>query len=224
MLKPTKKITKKEIQRDPFLETIDQAQSYFEEKKNVIIQALVGLVVVILAFNFIGDKKDTKEIQASAALGSALIALDRGDIENALFQLETVKNEYNGTLAADQSEYHIGKQKYESGDYDNAKTYLQSFLNNKPIDLMLSSTAAMLADIAKIQGDTKNATSYFDRAIRSTTDSHIKRMVIIQKGEFNLSLGNIEDAKSNANEVLNGENVTPVERQAAEELLGKISI
>lgn len=223
MLKPTKKITKKEIQRDPFLETVDKAQTYFEEKKNLLFLLLAGIVVFIMAFNFYGEKRGIKDAQASAALGQALVALDRGDVDNALFQFETILSEYKGTAASEQAEYHIGKQKYESGDYESAKSYLSSFLSAKPVDIMLPSTSTMLANIAMIEEDTKNSLSYFDRAIRATTDKHIKRMVTIRKADFNYSIGNIEDAKSLAKGILSEKDITPVERQAAEELLGKIS-
>jgi len=222
MLKPTKKITKKEIQHDPFLDTMDKAQSYFEENKSLMMQVLAGLIILTLAFNYFSDQSDVKETKASAALGQALVALDRGDTDNAVFQLETVMAEYGGTPASEQAGYHIGKQKYESGDLETAKSYLTTFMNNKPMDLMMSSTATMLADIAMQDGDTQGANSYFDRAIRSTTDKHIRRIVSIKKGEFNYRIGKLDEAKSIADDVLNEKNITPVERQAAEELLGKI--
>jgi len=42
MLKPKKKITRKEIQRDPFLESVDQAQAHLEENRSLYMKLAIG--------------------------------------------------------------------------------------------------------------------------------------------------------------------------------------
>ncbi|MBT7514911.1 MAG: hypothetical protein HN655_03515, partial [Candidatus Marinimicrobia bacterium] len=100
MLKPTKKITKKEIQHDPFLESIDKAQSHLKEKRDLYMKLAIGFIVVLLGFNFITNKQSQNDIKANKALGQAMVALDRGDFSNAQFQLETISTEFNGTRSA----------------------------------------------------------------------------------------------------------------------------
>jgi multisubunit Na+/H+ antiporter MnhB subunit len=97
MLKPKKKITRKEIQRDPFLESVDQAQAHLEENRSLYMKAAIGLIVVLIGYNIMTEKSTQHKLDASAALGQALVALDRGDVTNAQFQLETVLNEFEGT-------------------------------------------------------------------------------------------------------------------------------
>ena len=112
MLKPKKKITRKEIQRDPFLESVDQAQAHLEENRSLYMKLAIGLIVVLLGYNVMTEKRTQHKLEASAALGQALIALDRGDVNNAQFQLETVLNEFEGTPSSSVASYYLGKMKY----------------------------------------------------------------------------------------------------------------
>ena len=48
MLRPKKKIIKKEI-RDPFFETVDQAQAHLEENRSRYLQ--IGIVAAPIGFN-----------------------------------------------------------------------------------------------------------------------------------------------------------------------------
>ena len=52
MLKPKKAITKKEIQKDPLLETIDQFQAKVEKNKRLYINIVLGLIAVVLISTF----------------------------------------------------------------------------------------------------------------------------------------------------------------------------
>ena len=107
MLKPKKKITKKEIRRDPFLESIDKAQAHISESRTTYMKVALGLIAVLIGYNVITEKRSQKNLDANAALGKAMVALDRGDVNNAQFQLETVITEFNGTAGAELAGYHF---------------------------------------------------------------------------------------------------------------------
>ena len=129
MLKPKKEITRKEIQRDPFLETIDQTQSHLQDNKSVYMKIGAGLIIFLLAFNVITNKRSKLSMDANGALGQALIELDRGDLSNAQFQLETLMSKYEDTESAEIAGYHLGKLYYDSGNSKDAKIYLNQYLN-----------------------------------------------------------------------------------------------
>ena len=52
MLKPQRKITRKEIKRDPFLETIDKIEYNFEQNKKTYLKIALGIIAVIIFVNF----------------------------------------------------------------------------------------------------------------------------------------------------------------------------
>ena len=105
MLKPKKKITQKEIQRDPFLESVDSAQAHFENNKTLFTQIGAGILVIIVGITVLTNKNKEHTSEGLTSLSKALVALDQEDLTNAKFQLETVLNNYSGTLPAVESEF-----------------------------------------------------------------------------------------------------------------------
>ena len=223
MLKPKKDITRKEIQRDPFLETIDQTQSHLQNNKSVYMKIGTGLIIFLLAFNVITNKRSKLSMDANGALGQALVALDSGDLSNAQFQLETVISKYDGTKSAEIAGYHLGKLYYDSGNSKDAKIYLNKYLKDQPVDIMISSTALMLANISENNGNLQEAISFLDKGIKKSIGTHTQRILTLEKAKFILSQGDDEQTKALVKGILSEKNVTPVQKQVAEELLGKIS-
>jgi len=223
MLKPKKDITRKEIQRDPFLETIDQTQSHLQNNKSVYMKIGTGLIIFLLAFNVITNKRSKLSMDANGALGQALVALDSGDLSNAQFQLETVISKYDGTKSAEIAGYHLGKLYYDSGNFKDAKIYLNKYLKDQPVDIMISSTALMLANISGNNGNLQEAISFLDKGIKKSIGTHTQRILTLEKAKFILSQGDDEQTKALVKGILSEKNVTPVQKQVAEELLGKIS-
>ena len=115
-----KKITRKEIQRDPFLESVDQVQAHLEENRSLYLKIAIGIIVTLLFFNIRSNRQAQYNIEASASLGKALVTLDQGDKSSAKFQLETVYNDYDGTPSAYTASYYLGKIKYDSGETEDA--------------------------------------------------------------------------------------------------------
>ena len=64
MLKPKRKITKKEIKRDPFLETIDKLENSFEQNKKTFLNIILVLIAGIFIINFLLKKQDQKNIHS----------------------------------------------------------------------------------------------------------------------------------------------------------------
>jgi len=48
MLKPSRKILRKEIKKDPFLETIEKIENGFEENRKTVINVLIFFVAIII--------------------------------------------------------------------------------------------------------------------------------------------------------------------------------
>ena len=90
MLKPQRKIIRKEIKRDPFLETIDKIEYNFEQNRKTYLYIALGLIAVIISGNFLLNKQSQKDIDSNSALGIALVAFDNEDYENLLEFLDGI--------------------------------------------------------------------------------------------------------------------------------------
>ena len=80
----------------------------------------------------------------------------------------------------------------------------------------------MLADISLQAGNTKEAISFLDKGIKKSKDSHTLRMIKLEKAKLILSQGDIERARAITDGILSNKDVTVIEKQVAEELLGRI--
>ena len=222
MLKPRKKITQKEIQREPFLESFDKAQAHLEDHKSNYLAGAVAFAILVFGFNILSEKNVIVDSDSSAALGQALVALDRSDIGNAQFQLESVLNDYEGTESSSVAGYYLGKIKYEAEDYTSAEGYLKNFIKNDPVDLLFSSAILMLANIEVESSDLNSAIAYLDNGLRNNNQKHKQVMLKLAKAELVFKNGDPMSAKRLVEDVLAEENLNKTQKQDAELVMGKI--
>lgn len=220
MLKPKRKITRKEIQRDPFLETVDKLESNINKNRKIYINIAIGSIIALIVFNVIKNKQSERLIMADAALGRALVAIEQGDLDNAQFQLETIISEYDGGTSALVSGYHLGKIKFEEGDFNSAENYLVLYMEERPVNIFIPGASKMLAAIAITNGDRDGAEKYLDKGIELASRETDKLALNLEKVRLILNDNRGSEARSIVEQVLSAENISPRIKQKAEELLG----
>ena len=193
MLKARKKITKKEIKHDPFLESIYQAKEYYEKNKQLIIRIGVGIVAVVVIV-FILNKNSKAEKEASeAALGKAFVNLSIGDRDNGLLQLELIIDDYAGTKAARHSKFMLARLYYEQKDYLTAKLYLLDFLDD-PTDEFHVGALILMADIEKFNGNSDGEEKYIKQSMKYASSKSDKDKYSITLAEYYMNERNYKDA------------------------------
>ncbi|SVB86109.1 uncharacterized protein METZ01_LOCUS238963, partial [marine metagenome] len=87
MLKPKRKITKKEIQRDPFIENIFSFKEHINQKKSIYTKVLIGVFAVfILSYLYTNNRSSNFEA-AETLISKAMVYVDLGDNDNAMIYL-----------------------------------------------------------------------------------------------------------------------------------------
>ena len=222
MLRPKKKITKKEIKRDPFLETVDQAQAHIEENRSKYLQVGIGIVALIIGLNVISNNSNIRKSKASSSLGDALLTMDLNDPITAKFQLETVINEYENTTSASLAKYYLGKMSYDNSDNVNAEKYLSSYLNDNPKGFLAPSASIILADIFIDEEDFETGIVLLDNCIKNTKSIKDLRKLKIRKAEYHLHNGQKTEAKLIIERLLLEEDLSSMDKQLSQEIMGKI--
>ena len=223
MLKPKKNITQKEIQRDPFLETVDQAQAHFEDNKSFYAKIITGALVALLGFFILNKKNSEHNVNASVSLGQALVALEQSDLSNAKFQLETVIDDYSGTPSSINANYFLGKIYFDEGDYPKSKKLISTFYKKSSNDMMLTASAQLLAEIEVQNSNNPGAIEILKKAIRSTALESQKNVLSLSQAKIFISIGDDKKALANIDLLLASSTISSAQKQAAEELLGKIA-
>jgi len=220
MLKPQRKIIRKEIKRDPFLETIDKIEYNFEQNRKTYLYIALGFIAVIISGNFLLNKQSQKDIDSNSALGIALVAFDNEDYENAKFQFETILSDFSGTNSSNIANYYLGKISFENNDLTKAESYLNEYLNNSEPDILIPGTIKILSNIALKNNEFEKAIKLLDRGLRLGLDNNISNEFKLLKVSILIEQDKIEIAQNILNEILLEKKLPIHLKQRSEELIG----
>ena len=220
MLKPKRKITRKEIKKDPFLESIDKLENNFEQNKKTYLSIAIGLIASILVINILLNKQSQKNIDSNSDLGMALVAFDNEDYDNAKFQFETIVSEYSGTNSSNVANYYLGKISFENNDLVKSKTYLNVYLKDPEPDILIPGAIKMLSNIALKSSEYDKAIKLLDRGIRLDLNSDIINDFKLLKVSILKDQGKPEIAQNILDEILKEEKLPNHLKRLSEELIG----
>ena len=219
MLKPKRRITRKEIKRDPFLETIDKLENSFEKNKKSFMNIVLVLIAGFFIVNFLLKKQDQKNIDSNSALGVATVAFENRDYENAKFQFETIISEFNGTEASMIANFYLGRIYFENNDFEKSESSLNTFINSSNSKILYTAAIKMLANIAMHYKEYDKAIKLLDNGLKKVSKNDsidlklIKTILLKDKGMTDL-------AKDLIDEIMSEEKLPLHQKQKSEELIG----
>ncbi|MCP4549137.1 MAG: tetratricopeptide repeat protein [bacterium] len=130
-----KRISKKQLKEDKFVETMAEYTEKFREHQRVIISAVVVILVIILGTSWTLNYREALRGEAQAAFTSAVttlnVALVSGvheDYETAAAGFEALRSEYQGRQYADWALYFIAFCQERRADYFNAIDSYEQYL------------------------------------------------------------------------------------------------
>lgn len=221
MLKARKKITKKEIKHDPFLESIYKTKEYFEENKQLITRIGVGIVAVVIIVLILNKNSKAEKEASEAALGKAFVNLSIGDRDNGLLQLELLVDDYSGSEAAQRSLFMLARLYYEQKDYLTAESNLQDFLDD-PTEEFHAGALMMMADIEKINGYTESIADHIKQAIQYALNEPEKDKYSMVLAEHYINIRNYKDALELAESIHEKYDKRSDLHSRAQEILGRL--
>ena len=223
MLKPKKTITKKEIQKDPLLETIDQFQAKVEKNKQFYTNIVLGVIAIVLLSTFLVRNNQINNNEADTALGIALLSLDNKDYTTASFQMENIINDFESTISADLAYFYLAKIKYKNNEMDLAQKYIQIYLRSKSKDVLHAASSKLLADIHFRKNDLVSAINTIDRSLKKCSNLFNCRSLKLYKAFYFIA----QDNQSAANELLlefkDVKDLDAGQKQKAEQLMGMLA-
>lgn len=222
MLKPKRKISKREIKKDPFLEFINNAQQWFQDKKKLIYQVAFGVIAVVAVIYFLNNSRVSSGKEGEALLGKALLSQDMGDVENAKFQLQTLVDDYDGTKAGVEGKYYLGKMSFDDGEIETADEYLNEYVKKGNNTILMTTAYKILAEIATKNNISEEAEKYLQKGtkISENTVYHQEMSLLLANQLF--KNGKINKAKKIVDDILQQENILFSIKKTAEELQGRI--
>ncbi len=172
MLKPQKrKITKKNLKEDKFVDFALTAKSYIEDNsKQIAIIAVVVFALFILIMVY-RNSQAAKTEEAKTILGKAQIEFQNMNYSKARMFLDRLIDEYSGTDAADQGYFVLANLDYQQGKYEQAEAEYKKFIDSYDgSKILLASGYAGYAACLEYRGAYEDAAKYYLRAQKTAPD------------------------------------------------------
>lgn len=223
MLKPKRKISRKEIQRDPFLESIFSIKTHLTDKKQFYTRIVLGVLSVIVLGSLYLRSQGANRDMAEYTISKAMVFIDLNDEDNAMIHLQAVIDEFESTEAGRNASFYLGRIYLDKGEFDLALPYFERYVVKGRNPLLMGSAYQAMVNIYLSKHDLSNAIKYQKISIKHSNSK-------VEKAWASLNLANLSIAggdKSTASELVNRiiidfKNNNDLQ-QRADELSGKIS-
>jgi TolA-binding protein len=141
MLKPRKKLTKKQLKEDKLITYYYKAIDYINQNAKLVSGVVIGVIAVVTLSILIVRSKHTAEAKASFELSKARIQMSSNNTAMAMDILQSLTKNYSGTASAGRGIFYLANVYYGQKNYDDALKNYQKYIDDYDDDLLLSSSS-----------------------------------------------------------------------------------
>jgi tetratricopeptide (TPR) repeat protein len=195
MLKPRKKITRKELKRDPLLEILYSIRHWWMANKGIVSRyGGIGLIVIILSvlvFRWRGAQNE----KAAAVAGIAHVEFSNGNYNTVIATLGDVVEEYSGLKSFGNALFLLARSELYVQDTLNAEKHYRLYLDEYSKDpLLISGAYAGLGLIAEGRHSYAESAEYFRKASQSAPTNRLVYQYSIYAGRNYLLASSPDEA------------------------------
>jgi len=224
MLKPYKKISKKELKQDKFVTYTLKTKEYFENNSRLIMYAAIAILAVILITSWMVRSKRQAGIEANELLSRASMTFAQGNVQEGEELMKQLVENYEGVDAAGQACFMLAKYYWQQNDYTNAKYYFQQYLDNYKDDPLLTSAAyAGYADCLLDERSIEMAAQNYEKAARVDQNSPMVPSYLFSAARAYMDIDQLKKAEKLATEIVDKHEKSEFKNKA-EILLGMIKL
>ena len=170
MLKPRKKITKKELKQDKLVTTYFKSIEFLRNNRKIVSGLITGLIIAAVVVVAYLNNVDANNRKAATDLSQVLNYFDggayqvaiNGDPAHNIPGLKSIVDNYGNSETGEAAKVYLADCYYYLGDYTDALKYFKDYGGS---DKFLKASAdAGVAEVYEIQGDHKKAAEYYERA------------------------------------------------------------
>ena len=222
MLKPKRIISKKEIKRDPFLESIFSIKTYFTEKKQYYTRIILAVLAVFIIGLFYLKSQDSNTESGENILSKAMVFLALNDEANALIYLQEVIDEYGSTVAGVNASFYLGRIYLDKGEYDLALPYFEKYASKGKNPILTGSVYQAMVNIYRSKHDLSNAIKFQKICIKQSNSKEEKAWASLDLADISLANGDKVTASELVKRILADFKNNNGIKQRADEITGRI--
>lgn len=218
MAKRKKRITRKELKRDKFLETTTKSLTFARRHSILITVTIIGIIVLISGTLYYRHSHAEKVEKASKLLSSAISWYMQNNLERARTLLENITTQYRGTEPAKKALYYLGNVYYMAGEYDKAKKAFEDFLKHSDDKILAPGALLGIADIYSQKQEYFQAAQKYLEVEKKFSQSYLVPKALLEAAHCYEAIGNSVQAESLYTKIINEYPQTPFAKDATEDL------
>lgn len=188
-----RKITKKELKHDRFLDTGVKLTRYAKQHKNLATVMMIGLIVVIAGVLLFRDHRRDISERADSELMRAELAYLRGDFQGAFMEFEIIQRRYRRTSAGRRALYFMGHLMQLQGRPSDAINHFEEFLSVSRNESILIPGALLGIAVSRVQlGDMDGAIASYEETVKRFPGSYFARKAYLSLAELKEMMGDID--------------------------------
>jgi predicted negative regulator of RcsB-dependent stress response len=130
MLKPRKKITKKQLKEDTLVTFYFQAQEWLERNGKALMIGAAAIVLVAIGLVYYTFAQNKAEKSASVDLARATRTFESQDYPNAISQLSAIVDNYGRSTSGKMARLYLANAFFQSKEYANALKNYKKFVSS----------------------------------------------------------------------------------------------
>lgn len=173
MLKPQRKLTKRELKQDKFVTAWFKTTDYLNKHSREVLGGLAvvaGLIAVAIWYNYSVQQDEQK---ASVLLAHGKGAFEAQQYNAAVDSLVKLVNNHSGTPSAATGTIYLAHAFMQKKEYEFAEKYFQVYLDDYDNDPILSAAAAAgIAATHDERGNYAEAGKLYEKTAKDYKDSY----------------------------------------------------
>ena len=230
MLKPKRRLKRREIKEDKFVTFIANASDFFSENSRNIIMGGGALILIVAVVFFMMKSKQNANLSISAKLLRAEELYHQNQYDASIPILQQLVDEYSGGILkalrpknAGIATYYLAKANYAKENYTEAKRYFAMYNDDYADDvLFVSASHAGIAACYAIEGDKEKAAEAYQKAFDENPNSFSAPEFLFSAANNHTELQNITKAQTLLQKIIDSFGTSPI-AQDARLLLAEIS-
>ena len=166
-----KRFTKKQIKEDKLVKTAFRTSQYIQKNPTAFIAGGIVLAVIFAAVLLFIWSSDKKKEESITLLARGRIAMESGQPEAGMGDLETLIKDHAGSEAAGIGAMILANYYYRNMEYDKALTYFEIVVSDYSGEkMMIANASSGAAACYEIAGNRAEAARYYRMAADSFPD------------------------------------------------------
>lgn len=198
MLKPQKRLSKRELKQDKLVTAWFKVNDFVSHHSRDLLLGVIAVVVLVAGVLWYNSYQKSQENVASVLLAHGKNSYEKQQVQAAIDTLLKLVNNYSGTPSAAVGTVYLANAFFQKKAYADAEKYYRQYLDDYGDDPILRIAAATgIAATYDERGDFAKAGELYEKAAKENRDSFRAPELYLQAARcYHLSKKSTEAARA----------------------------